>query len=177
MNKKQFMDILESHLSTLNKEEKSELLKDYETHFAFGLQNNKTEEEIVNDLGDPYDLAKDMLGNRFENYNLKRSPLKSILSKSLFIFLNLLFLPIGLVIWLIWLMSVGVVVIFVISPGLAIIDFVVNNIFQPAKLFLSIGLTGVSILIGILLFFLGKTLWRSTVYYVKWFVRKLKKRG
>lgn len=65
MTKAQFMATLRLKLSVLPPEECNELMEDYESHFAFGLQNGKTEEEIVAELGDPEELAKEALGSRY----------------------------------------------------------------------------------------------------------------
>ncbi|RRJ62490.1 DUF1700 domain-containing protein [Paenibacillus oralis] len=65
MNKNEFIALLRAHLSVLPPEEQNELLEDYEAHFEFGLQSGKTEEEIVLELGEPAELAKEALGNRY----------------------------------------------------------------------------------------------------------------
>ncbi|MCM3700910.1 HAAS signaling domain-containing protein [Paenibacillus macerans] len=65
MNKNEFIALLRVHLSALPPEEQNELLEDYEAHFEFGLQSGKTEEEIVLELGEPAELAKEALGNRY----------------------------------------------------------------------------------------------------------------
>lgn len=65
MNKSEFLANLRAHLSVLPPEEQNELLEDYEAHFAFGLQSGRTEQEIVLELGDPAELAKEAIGNRF----------------------------------------------------------------------------------------------------------------
>jgi hypothetical protein len=65
MTKAQFLTTLRMKLSVLPPEECNELMEDYESHFAFGLQNGKSEEEIVAELGDPEELAKEALGSRY----------------------------------------------------------------------------------------------------------------
>lgn len=65
MNKSEFLANLRAHLSVLPPEEQNELLEDYEAHFAFGLQSGRTEQEIVLELGDPAELAKEAIGNRY----------------------------------------------------------------------------------------------------------------
>lgn len=65
MNKSEFLANLRAHLSVLPPEEQNELLEDYEAHFAFGLESGRTEEEIVLELGDPAELAKEAIGNRY----------------------------------------------------------------------------------------------------------------
>ncbi|WP_059041609.1 HAAS signaling domain-containing protein [Paenibacillus rubinfantis] len=65
MNKSEFLANLRAHLSVLPPEEQNELLEDYEAHFAFGLESGRTEEDIVLELGDPAELAKEAIGNRY----------------------------------------------------------------------------------------------------------------
>jgi len=65
MNKSEFLAQLHDHLSVLPPEERHELMEDYEAHFAFALQNGKTEEEIAMELGNPAELAKEAIDGRF----------------------------------------------------------------------------------------------------------------
>lgn len=65
MNKSEFLANLRAHLSVLPPEEQNDLLEDYEAHFAFGLESGRAEEDIVQELGDPAELAKEALGNRY----------------------------------------------------------------------------------------------------------------
>ncbi len=65
MNKRQFLFILQNHLTSITNEERQELINDYESHFTYGLQNGKTEEQIAHDLGDPFELVREILGDRF----------------------------------------------------------------------------------------------------------------
>lgn len=60
----EFLSLLESRLAPLPPEEREELMEDYKTHFAFGLAGGKTESEIVAELGDPDEIAKEALGQR-----------------------------------------------------------------------------------------------------------------
>lgn len=71
MNKDEFLSILHVHLAVLPPEERDELLEDYEAHFAFGKQNGKSEMDIVRELGDPTELAKEAIGER----NIHSEPL------------------------------------------------------------------------------------------------------
>ncbi len=62
--KDQFLVRLESELAPLPPEEREELMEDYRSHFMFGLQNGKTEEEIAGELGDPREIAQEALHQR-----------------------------------------------------------------------------------------------------------------
>ncbi len=48
------MHLLKDYL----KKERADILKDYEEHFTFGLEEGKSEEEIVASLGSPAQIAK-----------------------------------------------------------------------------------------------------------------------
>lgn len=64
MTKEQFLTQLQDQLSVLPPEESSELMEDYAAHFAFGLQNGKTEQEISRELGNPLELAQEAIRER-----------------------------------------------------------------------------------------------------------------
>ncbi len=58
MTKEQFLTQLKRSISGLDESEKKEILYDYEEHFRMGLENEKTEEEIAESLGNPKVLGK-----------------------------------------------------------------------------------------------------------------------
>ena len=47
----------------LSEKERADILKDYEEHFTFGLEEGKREEEIVASLGSPAQIAKELLAD------------------------------------------------------------------------------------------------------------------
>ena len=63
MNKNEFIDVLEKSLIRLPKADRDDILSDYEAHFAIGVENGKTEEEVSASLGDPHELAMTYLEN------------------------------------------------------------------------------------------------------------------
>lgn len=58
MNKTEFINILSSELNRLSIADSADILYDYEEHFNIGLENGKSEDEIVESLGDPQAIAK-----------------------------------------------------------------------------------------------------------------------
>lgn len=54
MTKNEFLKILENGLKDFPQEELQDILYDYKEHFYNGEREGKTEEEIINELGDPY---------------------------------------------------------------------------------------------------------------------------
>lgn len=63
MNKQEYIAALEKELLRLPKAERDDILSDYESHFALGEQEGKTQEEVAAALGDPYELAAHYLEN------------------------------------------------------------------------------------------------------------------
>jgi len=58
MNKKEFLGRLSELIKDISKEEKKDILFDYEEHFRIGLEKGRKEEEIAASLGDPKIIAK-----------------------------------------------------------------------------------------------------------------------
>lgn len=57
MTKTEFLQELYNHLQTLPKNERDEIIQDFEEHFSAGEENGKTEEQICAELGNPYNCA------------------------------------------------------------------------------------------------------------------------
>ena len=66
MNRQQFMKAMEIHLRPMDPFERAELLADYDQHFELGLREGKLEEEIARELGQPEEIAKEALGDRYD---------------------------------------------------------------------------------------------------------------
>ena len=61
MNKKQYLDALETELRQHKVEDVEDVLADYEAHFARKASDGYTEEEIARKLGTPQEIANDFL--------------------------------------------------------------------------------------------------------------------
>ncbi len=57
MTKYEFLRILEEGLEDFPTNERNDILYDYEEHFTYGRADGKTDEEIINELGDPYEIV------------------------------------------------------------------------------------------------------------------------
>lgn len=57
MNKKEFLSILANGLKDFPEKELADILFDYQEHFTIGKSNEKTEEEIIDELGNPYEIV------------------------------------------------------------------------------------------------------------------------
>jgi len=171
MNKSQFLTILRKKLSSLPQKERKELMEDYEHHYVFGQNAGKTEEEISAELGDPYEIAAELLAeyNRNRPTGNQNNGSRIMACIGLFI-LNFVVcvVPLGLSIWAAWLSLFASSVIIILSPFLALFDFLQNDYFGSSKLFATITLSGVGIMMAIGLFSLGALLKKVTVSYINW---------
>ena len=58
MNKKEFIHELKKNLKSIKKQDRDEILNDYEEHFRIGKKQKRKESEIAESLGDPKEIAK-----------------------------------------------------------------------------------------------------------------------
>ncbi|MEC0256066.1 DUF1700 domain-containing protein [Paenibacillus lautus] len=183
MTKKQFISILESRLAALPPDERQEFIQDVESHFIIGMQNGRTEEEIARELGDPFEMAKEALGDRYVDMDMPapaaiRRPSsfgKYAAGVGLF-FCALVAVPFLAALW-----SGGVAIALgalatLLSPVLVLLDYIVNGTFYPAKLFLSISLLGIGIFLGYATRSAMVGLLSLTLRYSRWNTRLLKGR-
>ncbi len=81
MSKEGFLKELSSYLRKLPEEERQDILLDYEEHFQFGLEEGKTESEIIQGLGSPKVIAKELLAMyRFDE--MKKNPSTSNVTRA-----------------------------------------------------------------------------------------------
>ena len=57
MTKYEFLRIIEEGLEDFPTNERNDILYDYEEHFTYGRADGKTDEEIINELGNPYEIV------------------------------------------------------------------------------------------------------------------------
>lgn len=61
MTKTEFLTLLEQRLMVLNDEERADLLGEYEQHIEMKVESGLSEEEAIQDFGDPEELIKELL--------------------------------------------------------------------------------------------------------------------
>lgn len=183
MNKKQFIAILESRLAVLPLEESREFIEEVETHFEIGIQNGRTEQDIARELGDPFEMATEALGDRY--VDMEAPPHSAVNKTSTFgkfairtglFFCALVAIPFIAALW-----SGGVAIalgslVTILSPVFVLLDYLVNGTFYPAKLFLSISLIGIGIFLGYATRSVLLGLISLTSKYSKWNSRMVKGR-
>lgn len=175
MNRKEFLRTLEQRLTPLSSEVRQELLEDMEQHFTFGLNSGKTEEEIARELGDPEDIAREALGDIYSPTDFAASippaaePVRTTFVVIGLFFLNLMLaLPILASIWSVWLGLAAAAIGGILAPLAAAGDFIITGTYYPYKLFMSIGMVGIGILLFLCVRLLLKGLVKGTVSYCRW---------
>lgn len=181
MTRQQFISILESRLAALPADERRELIQDVESHFIFGLHNGRTEEEIARELGDPFEIARDALsGGYIEDIGLPSAARKNPTSIGKIaaciglVFCGMIAYPLIAALWSFAIAVAALVLACLISPALVLAEYIINGSFYPAKLFLSVSLVGV----GILLVYGARSIFRRLSHltrgYSSWNVRVMK---
>ncbi len=182
MNKEEFMKTLKQSLGNVNASEREDILYDYEEHFRIGFEKNKTEEEIIKELGDPKTIGKSYIASAavedaIENPSTKNIG-KAILAAVALGFFNLVIVLgpfIGLVAVLI---SLFIAAIAIFIGGVASIFAAAFHPFfnstvtiygNPiAVIFFGIGATALGILFFIGVCYLSKFFYKATIKYLKW---------
>ena len=182
MNKKQFITELDTSLKKLSPEERQDILQDFEEHFAIGLGEGKTEEQISISLGSPKQIGKEMLAS-FHLEKVEATTTTGNLIRAVWAVIGLgffnLVIVLGPFIALIailcggWITGIG----FIASPLLILLETVIHpGTFDTFELFLSITLSGLGLFIVIGMYFATHLLTNGFLRYLK-FNTKLVKGG
>lgn len=180
MNKNQFLSKLEKYLQRISLDERQDIIQDFEEHFAIGINEGKTEEEISKALGSPQQIAKELLAT----YHIEKVE-SSVTTGNVFRafwaviglgFFNLV-IVLGPFLALIGIILAGwiVSVVFTAAPLIVILNTIVHpSIFESFELFFSMILTGLGLFIGIGMYFLTKFLVSGFIKYLKFNVNLVK---
>ncbi|EML6321540.1 DUF1700 domain-containing protein [Bacillus sp. FSL L8-0199] len=178
MSKEGFLKELSSYLRKLPEEERQDILLDYEEHFQFGLEEGKTESEIIKGLGSPKVIAKELLAMyRFDE--MKKNPSTSNVTRAVMAAIGL-----SLFNFIIVLGPLVAIIAFIFSfwiGGIASVVtpfFVIGKVFMGTfiwlDLFVSITFVGVGLLLCIIAFYSTKWFKRLCVRYVIWNFKMIK---
>lgn len=178
LTKEQFLKNLNSALEGISSVERQDILEDYEEHFAIGLEEGKTEEQIAASLGTPHQIAKELLAT----YNLEKvettattgNIFRAVWAVIGLGFFNLV-IVLGPFIGVLGMVFAGWVVgvSFIASPLLVLVNTVIGT-FELFDLFASIGLCGLGLFIILGMFFVTKWLTNGFVKYLKFNVSLVK---
>jgi uncharacterized membrane protein len=180
MDKKQFINEFEKNLKGVSREDKKEIIRDYEEHFAIGKKKGRKENDIAKSLGNPKQLAKqarmELLVTKAEEEKSAGNLLRMIFATIGMSFFNLIFV-VG-----IFFAFLGVVIAlfatgFAITiAGLALMivaflpamDFFYITAFNPISMFCGgIAIASLGALFTIGTYYIGKGFYILTVKYVK----------
>ena len=198
MNKKEYLDQLSKLLRTLPKEDREDIISDYQEHFAIGLEKGRTEEEISRALGNPKNVAKQIKADNLVKKAQDKPSIGSIIGAILATMglglFNLIFvaIPVLVVAVIILILFVaGIIIIFtgiywvlvpflhLIIPQLAIPTFINsgNEILNILVVVLSgIGLTAGGIILVVLMAYITKWFYELMIKYLKLNLRIIKGR-
>ncbi len=192
LNKKEFLNVLKKGLSGLEKEERKDILLDYEIHFAEGIKQGKSEELICEDLGSPKEIGKlykaniliDEADKNVSTDNILKAIMASIglgifnIVLVLGPFLGLLGVVIAIFATSIALVTSGVVIFIdsVIIPinflYLYLPKYLMLN--PTISVFLGVSLVMIGVLIFVLGIFLCRWIYHLTIRYLKFNLKMIK---
>lgn len=180
MNKKDFLKELAYHLRKIPQHDRKEILTDFEEHFLLGLTDDKSEEEVADELGSPRTIARDLLADYQEKPVELETPStnisRAVIATIGLILVNLIFV-LGPVtgIFGVYVSFAVVGIVFALSPLAWIFSIVIG---QAADLlgefFIVLTLCSFGVLLSIGMIYVGKFFYRILVRYIKLNVRIIK---
>ncbi|WP_433745877.1 DUF1700 domain-containing protein [Falsibacillus pallidus] len=179
----EFLAKLENLLGKLPESERREMLYDYEEHFEIGLSNGRTEKEIMEELGDPHVIARDLLADyrifKAEETRSVTNIFQAATAAVSLSFFNLVFI-LGPLIGLagVYAALCAVALVLTISP-FALLGSSLFNGFENIvlNLFASLALFSLGLLLCIGMIYVGKFFYRVILTYIKFNVRLVKGKG
>ena len=188
MNKKQFLDQMTVNLRGIPKEDRLDIISDFEEHFKIGMEKGRSEDELSESLGNPKILAKQLKANVLVDQAEKTASATNI-TRAVFAtlglgFFNLIFVlgpfaGIAAVLFSLFATAVaiaasGITILVATIFGPLFPEFVGIIVNPAVGIFGSIGLTCFGILFFIGDIFLGKVLYRLFIKYIKFNIRVIK---
>lgn len=180
MTKKQFLTALDNALRTLPKEEREEMLRDFEEHFAIAQAEGKSEAEIASALGSAQQIAKEAIAtNQFDQVETNATTgnfFRAMWAGIGVVFFNLVivlgpFIAILGILLAGWIISVS----FVASPLLVLVNYIIfPSSFELFDLFVAISLCGLGIFIGLGMYVATKGMSYRLVRYLKFNINLVK---
>ncbi|QHE53995.1 HAAS domain-containing protein [Pontibacillus sp. HMF3514] len=177
MNQKSFLSNMKHELKGMSQKEQQEILSDYTEHFEAGKLEGRTEDEIAQELGDPKGIAKDlMMNSRLEKAEQQHSftnIMRAVLATVSLSFFNLV-IVLGPAIALfaiyitLWCLSFSLVL-----GGVALLFNVLlgNSISTLTNLFTFSALSGLGLIVGVVMTYISKPLYKAALSYMKWNVK------
>ncbi|BDZ67042.1 HAAS signaling domain-containing protein [Methanobacterium ferruginis] len=177
MNKDEYIEELNKLLKKLPKEEKADIISDYEEHFMIGIEKGRTEEEISEALGNPKNLAKQIKAEymlrKAEDKQSAGSVFEAALAAAGLGIFNLIFVAVPAMLLVAILLTLFVLGGAMVFGGIYVTLVTVLKLILPQYNFYITTYNGVlgslgGILYGIGLTILGLALLAVLVYVTKW---------
>lgn len=179
MNKEEYLKKLTKLVKKLPKEDREDILSDYEEHFRIGIEKGRSEEEISKALGDPKTVTKQIKAEymikKAEDKPSAGSIIEAILAVTGLGLFNLIFVAIpafGVAMILLSLFVIGFAVIFL---GILTMIFPLLQLIFPETIHLPVGgeIFGTLIMIvgGIGLTVMGTFFVTIIAYATNWFYK------
>ncbi|MCU5746967.1 DUF1700 domain-containing protein [Staphylococcus sp. SQ8-PEA] len=185
MNKDEYIATLNRRMKRISKEERKDILNEYESHFLSAYKDNKSDEEIIRDLGNPVNISKEINAMNALNAVKNKKSIKnifiavfSIMGLSVF---NFILLGLSLFVFMLLLPFILAYIIavpvMIVSPIILLVMGVVNgfdtitlsDIFEMIK----------GLVLGLILIFIGyffvKNFFKFLTLYLKWNIDIVKK--
>ncbi len=128
MNREEYLKNLNKLIKNLPKEEREDIISDYEEHFIIGLEKGRSEEEISKALGDPKAVAKQIKADyKVKKAEDKPSPstiIEAVLAVAGLSLLNIVFIAIPALI-------VAVIILSLVVTGLSVIFAGILTMLSP----------------------------------------------
>lgn len=177
MNKDEYLEKLTKKVMWMPKEDREDIISDYEEHFRIGIEKGRSEEEISKALGDPKTVVKQIkaeyMVKKAENKPSAGSMFEALLAATGLGIFNLIFVLGPSLIVLSVILSLFVVGIAVIFSGILMILSPVLEVIFPQYFALHTdgGFVGVlvEIVFGLLLTVAGTGLVVFMTFISKWF--------
>ncbi|MGD6886917.1 HAAS signaling domain-containing protein [Staphylococcus shinii] len=185
MTKDEYIATLNRCIKRMNKEDKKDILNEYESHFISGYKDKKNDEEIIRGLGDPIDISKEINAMNALNIVEKEKSIKNIfiatfsimglsvfnfivIGLSLFIFLLLLPFIIAYIIAVPVMLS-SPIILFIIGIINGFDTITVSDVFEVIK--------GVilGVILGLIGYYFVKNFFKFIIFYLKWNLNTLKR--
>nr|WP_263625586.1 DUF1700 domain-containing protein [Bacillus infantis] len=179
----EFLGRLEKLLGKVPEYDRREMLYDYEEHFEIGLANGRTEREIMEELGDPHVIARDLLADyrivKAEKTQSVSNIFQAATAAVSLSFFNLVFI-LGPLIGLagVYISLCAVALVLTLSPfALLGSSFFTGFEDMTLNFFASLALFSLGLLLSIGMIYVGKFFYRVLLGYIKFNVRLVKGKG
>lgn len=181
MNKQEYLNTLNKYLKNISKEDKEDIMAEYETHFISGVEDGQTEEEISQELGHPKDIAKEINAtlaiDRAESTNGVSNIWQAIISVMGLGILNFFVILIPFVIIISLLFGfITTTLSLLVTPFMLVVKGVYNGFdaIQTIDIYVVLASFGLGLILFTITYLLTKWSYKLIVKYLRWNISVVK---